>query len=113
MDEASVIDADLEGQLSPPRDNGELVFAAPWERRLFGLTVALCRSQACDWESFRQRLIARIAQDEPRPYWQSWAAALEDVLADTDTLTRAELQARQQEFLTRPAGHDHHHHHHH
>ncbi len=39
--EASAIDADLDGRLSPPRDNGELVFAAPWERRAFGLTMAL------------------------------------------------------------------------
>jgi nitrile hydratase accessory protein len=110
--DAAAIDADLEGQLSPPRDNGELVFAAPWERRVFGLTVALCRSPACDWESFRQRLIARIAQDGSRPYWQSWAGALEDVLADTDAFTRAELGARQEELLARPPGHDHHDHHH-
>ena len=65
------IDADLIGPVSPPRDNGEIVFDAPWERRVFGLTVAACRSGACDWERFRQRLIARIAEDEARPYWQS------------------------------------------
>ena len=27
-----LIDNDLEGPISPPRDNGEIVFAAPWER---------------------------------------------------------------------------------
>ena len=43
MAEQAEIDADLEGPVSPPRDNGEIVFAAPWERRLFGVTVALCR----------------------------------------------------------------------
>ena len=31
------LDADLVGPLSPPRDNGEIVFGAPWERRVFGL----------------------------------------------------------------------------
>jgi nitrile hydratase accessory protein len=107
--DAAGVEADLQGELSPPRDNGELIFAAPWERRVFGLTVALCRSERCGWESFRQRLIAQIAEDETRPYWQSWAAALEDLLAETDTLTRAELDARRQEFLTRPPGHDHRH----
>jgi nitrile hydratase accessory protein len=107
--EALAIDADLEGPVSPPRDNGEIVFAVPWERRVFGLTVALCRSGACERESFRQRLIARIAEDETRRYWTSWAAALEDVLAATTTLARTELDARHQALLARPPGHDHRH----
>lgn len=107
MVEAPGIDADLEGLVSPPRDNGEIVFEAPWERRVFGLTVALCRSGACEWESFRQRLIARIAEDEARPYWTSWAAAFEDVLAEAANLAPAELDARQQMLLARPPGHDH------
>ena len=108
MPETLGLDADLEGPVSPPRDNGEIVFGAPWERRVFGLTVALCRSPACDWESFRRRLIAQIAENDTRPYWESWAAALEDVLADTATLSRGELKARHQAFLSRPPGHDHH-----
>ena len=102
------VDADLEGPLSPPRDNGEIVFATPWERRVFGLTVAACRSGAFDWEAFRQRLIRRIADDELRPYWRSWAAALEDVLETTGILARGELDDRHREFSTRPAGFDHH-----
>lgn len=105
----AVIDADLEGTASPPRDNGEIVFAAPWEQRAFGLTIALCRSGACDWESFRTRLIARIADDPERPYWSSWAAALEDLLDDTAALARAHVDAREREFAARPAGHDHRH----
>jgi nitrile hydratase accessory protein len=106
--EAPGIDADLEGPVSPPRDNGEIVFEAPWEQRAFGLTVALCRRGRCDWDSFRQRLIGRIAEDGTRPYWESWAAALEDLLADTDMLATAELDARHQAFQARPRGHDHH-----
>jgi nitrile hydratase accessory protein len=103
------IEADLEGPVSPPRDNGEIVFAAPWERRVFGITVALCRAQDGGWERFRQRLILRIADDQARPYWQSWAAALEDLLTETDSLAPAELDARHRQLLARPAGHDHHH----
>lgn len=103
------IDADLEGSVSPPRDNGEIVFAAPWERRVFGVTIALCRSGRCDWEDFRRNLIARIAEDERRPYWESWAAALEDALAGTGALEPAELNARHEAFLARPHGHDHRH----
>lgn len=108
MTEQSPLDADLTGPLSPPRDNGEMVFDAPWERRVFGLAIALCRSDACDWETFRQRLIRRIADDETRPYWRSWAAALEDVLFDTAALLPAELDARHRQLVQRPAGHDHH-----
>jgi nitrile hydratase accessory protein len=101
------IDADLESSVSPPRENGELVFAAPWERRVFGLTIALCRSGQCDWEQFRSRLIHHIAVDGGRDYWRSWATALEDVLA-TDTLVqREELDERQQRLSRRPVGFDH------
>jgi nitrile hydratase accessory protein len=101
------IDSDLEGTVSPPRDNGEIVFAAPWERRIFGVTIALCRSGRCDWEDFRRRLIARIAEDEARPYWQSWAAALEDLLSGSGAFAATELDARHEKFLARPHGHDH------
>ena len=30
---------DATGKAAPPRVNGELVFQAPWERRVFGLTL--------------------------------------------------------------------------
>jgi Nitrile hydratase beta subunit len=107
MTDTAGIGADLESPGAPPRHNGEIVFGAPWERRLFGLTVALCRSGKCEWETFRQRLIWRIAQDETRPYWRSWAVALEDVLAGFSLITPAELDVRQRELLNRSAGHDH------
>jgi hypothetical protein len=103
------VGVDLVGPISPPRDNGEIVFGAPWERRVFGLTLAACRSGACDWEGFRQRLIARIAEDGLRPYWLSWAAAFQDVLERTDVLAPGELDERHHRLLMRPAGYDHHH----
>ena len=61
---------DLTGVLSPPRANGQLVFAAPWERRAFGVTLAACRAGAFTWDAFRDRLIARIAEDPDRPFWE-------------------------------------------
>jgi nitrile hydratase accessory protein len=99
------VDADLAGPLSPPRDNGDIVFEFPWEQRIFGLTVALCRSETCAWESFRRHLIRRIADDGSRPYWESWAAALEDTLTDQSIVAPAELDDRQDEVLQRPEGH--------
>jgi Nitrile hydratase beta subunit len=98
---------DLDGPASPPRQNGEIVFAAPWERRVFGLVVALCRTPACEWEVFRQWLIRRIAEHPAVPYWENWAAALEDVLADSTIVAGAELDARHLEMLNRSSGHDH------
>mgnify|MGYP000392023945 CR=1 FL=1 len=32
---------DIDGPAAPPRSNGELVFAEPWESRAFGLAMAL------------------------------------------------------------------------
>src|SRR5262245_61915390 len=99
--------AGLQGAGSPPRRNGEIVFDAPWERRVFGLAIALCRSGTIAWEEFRQRLIGQIGDDEARPYWESWASALEGVLASSAVVTPAELDARHQGLLRRPPGHDH------
>ena len=109
MTETSGIDTDLVGELSPPRDNGEIVFEAPWQRRVFGLTVALSRGGRFGWDAFRDQLIAHIDEDESQPYWTSWAAALEDVLAATATLAPDELDARYEALLARPHGHDHRH----
>jgi nitrile hydratase accessory protein len=107
MADPAGIDADLAGPVSPPRDNGEIVFAQPWERRVFGLTVALCRSAICDWETFRERLIRRIGDDDAVPYWQSWALALEDLLASMSLVPPDQLDARYAELLRRPPDHDH------
>src|SRR5262249_1229016 len=109
MTEPVAPDADLEGELSPPRSNGELAFAAPWERRVFGLTLALCRAQTFEWERFRARLIAQIAADQRRPYWQSLVAALEDLPAEPRLGARSELDGLHDELLARPGGHDHRH----
>ena len=49
---------DVDGPAAPPRTNGELAFAHPWERRLFGVTMALTQS-AFEYAHFRERLIAR------------------------------------------------------
>src|SRR5690348_2788997 len=107
MADTDAIEADLDGSVSPPRNNGEIVFAQPWERRVFGLTLALCRSQHCEWEAFRQRLIRRIADNATAPYWQNWALALEDVLARASLVAPDELGSRHLDLLRRPAGHDH------
>jgi hypothetical protein len=69
---------DVDGTAAPPRRNGELVFEAPWQSRMFGLCAAIV--ETCfdgDREPFRQQLIAAIAAEPERPYWDSWTMALQ------------------------------------
>ena len=53
-----------EGPGAPPRANGELVFQAPWESRIFGVTLALYEAGRFEWSEFQSRLIAAIARHE-------------------------------------------------
>jgi hypothetical protein len=97
---------DVEGPAAPPRSNGELVFAAPWQRRVFGVTMALAQS-VFSYEDFRLHLISRVRENPERSYWESWASALEDTLAKACELDPQALDERHAQFLARPHGHDH------
>lgn len=72
----------LTGAAALPRRNGEIAFDAPWQGRALALALALTESPGTGWEAFRSRLVAAIAADPDRPYWESWVAALEDLAAD-------------------------------
>lgn len=100
---------DTTGPAAPPRSNGELVFAAPWEGRAFGLAVALAEAGVFTWDGFRDRLVARIAADPAAPYYGCWLAACEDVLVAAGRLEGAEVLGRAADLAARPAGHDHDH----
>lgn len=113
---SSVLDAN--GPAAPPRRNGELAFEAPWESRLFGLTMSLHRAGVFAWEEFRTLLIEEIGRwqaragtgepgSEPWSYWERWGTALETLLARRRVCTREELATRVEVLLTRPTGHDH------
>lgn len=97
----------LDGAADLPRKNGELVFAAPWEGRAFGMAVALTDGQRAAWEEFRQRLIAEIAAaeeagatDERFAYYERWLAAFESFVLDVGMVTAEELDARTVEYAT-------------
>jgi nitrile hydratase accessory protein len=70
----------MDGAVALPRDNGELVFSAPWEARALAMAVAVVERLALPWDEFRSRLISAIATDPSRPYYESWAAALEQLV---------------------------------
>jgi nitrile hydratase accessory protein len=104
----------IDGPVAPPRANGELVFAEPWESRAFGMAVALYEAGAFSWDRFQSALIARIAAWEAAPpegeswnYYQQWLGALEDVLTDAGALFTDEIVVRANALAGRPAGHDH------
>jgi nitrile hydratase accessory protein len=100
-------------QAAPPQRDGEPVFGAPWESRAFSVAVALHeRGVFTDWEEFRSRLIAEIADWERASrdtgatwnYYERWLAALERLVVDRGILSRPEIDARASE-CAKPAGH--------
>jgi len=110
---ASLLDWD--GPLSPPRRNGELVFDALWESRVFGMTMTLHERGAFAWNEFRDRLIAVIGEwdrthdvhDPDYRYWDCWLRAFEALVADKGLCPPAAVEARVAELAARPPGHDH------
>jgi nitrile hydratase accessory protein len=78
---------------SLPRDNGELVFEAPWEARALAIAVAVVETLGLPWDAFRRRLMDEVARDPQRPYYESWGAALESMLVDLKLTTSAALDA--------------------
>ena len=88
--------ADLAQITDVPRRNGELVFEAPWQGRIFGMAVALSEQGVFAWDEFRAALVRKIADAEARRdefrYYQSWLAAFEDVLAARGLLSVADIE---------------------
>jgi len=83
----------MSGDGALPRANGELVFDAPWQGRAVALAVVLVDRLGGDWDAFRRRLITAIADDPQRPYYESWAAALESFTVDHGLADTAVLDA--------------------
>ena len=101
---------DTDGPAAPPRANGEIVFAAPWERRLFGVTLALHERGVFAWDDFRALLIDEIGKWSGGDfhYYPCWERALHRLLVDRGLLDPRELEAR-----THAIAHEHAHDHDH
>ena len=85
--------AGMTGGAAPPRRNGELVFEAPWQGRVFGMALALVERLGLDWKEFQQRLIAEIGARPEVPYYDCWLAALERLAVDHGALSAREVAA--------------------
>jgi nitrile hydratase accessory protein len=112
------VDLETTGPAAPPRSNGELVFAEPWESRIFGVTMALQQADVISPEEFRSELIASIARweaehpsGEEYRYYRCWFDAVQRVLHNRSIVSHAAVDERLDELCSRPAGHDHDHHH--
>ena len=82
----------MTGAAALPRRNGELVFDAPWQGRVFGMALALVERLGLAWTEFQQRLIREIAAHPDTPYYQCWLAALERLVLDHGLATANELE---------------------
>ncbi|MFF2437228.1 nitrile hydratase accessory protein [Streptomyces sp. NPDC058107] len=109
---------DIQGPAAPPRSNGELVFAEPWESRAFGMAITLYEAGVFTWPQFQSALIARIARWESAPtedahwnYYRHWLGALEDVLVEGGAVPADDVTTRARTLAQRPTGYDHGHRH--
>jgi nitrile hydratase accessory protein len=112
--------ANMDEPIALPRHNGELVFAAPWEARAFGLAVALNESGLYEWRDFSQGLAAQTAAAEqrglPPSYYERWLATLEKLAIARGLVTPEEIAARTAAYASSMhEDHEHHedHGHHH
>lgn len=105
----------LEGDAAPPMANGEVVFEAPWQSRVFGLARSLCELGYYSWDEFREQLIQAVgeADEQAFEYFDCFLQALTRLLRDKELLESGELVRREREFAARPPGHDHGHEHSH
>ena len=111
---------DVDGPAAPPRANGELVFTAPWQSRLFATTMRLQETGRIEWEDFRRGLIEQIgtheqsiADTDAYDYWGCWQRSLERLLARLDLVEPGQLQESAAAIAALPPGHDHGHGHDH
>ena len=82
----------MAGPAAPPRRNGELVFEAPWQGRVFGMALGVVERLGLQWKDFQQRLIAAIAAQPDAPYYDCWVAALERLLLDHGVISPQDVE---------------------
>ena len=74
------LDVDASGPAAPPRQNGELVFAAPWEGRVFGLCLAVLERAGLGWDAIRPHLVRAIDAHPDASYYEHLTVALEELV---------------------------------
>ncbi|MFC4947385.1 nitrile hydratase accessory protein [Pseudonocardia sp. GCM10023141] len=93
-------------------DQERPTFDAEWQRRAFGLAVALSEFGHYPWEAFQQELIGAIGswQDAPGDargrweYYEHWVAALDAVVARNGLLVDGYVNPEDREGGVQHAG---------
>lgn len=96
----------LDSEQTPTAD-GDPVFEAAWQARIFGLSVSMRGEDGVfEWESFQQRLADEIASENgttapeelEEGYYRQWLSAFERLLIENDHVDPAQLEERAAEF---------------
>lgn len=107
--------AQMEGVEALPRKNGELVFEALWEGRVFGMAVGLNDQGVYPWREFRDQLVAEIAAADqrgtPSSYYERFLNAFEKLAIARGLVDGEELDAKMRELAMAGDGEDHDHDH--
>lgn len=107
---------DLTGDAAPPTANGEIVFEAPWQSRVFGMARALSEQGVFTWDEFREKLIQQISDNTDEGeyhYFDHFLEALTRLLTERQLCREEDLSALAGTYAQRPHGHDHAHSHEH
>ncbi len=75
----------------PRRPDGEPVFDEPWHGRAVAMAIETVANLGLEWDTFREQLIAAIASDQHRAYYESWLIALETLVADRSLASREQI----------------------
>ncbi|MDF2824342.1 MAG: nitrile hydratase accessory protein [Mycobacterium sp.] len=112
---------ELGGAVALPRSNGELIFDAPWQGRIFGLVVHMCQSGRFVWDDFKKHLIDVIDASglddtcDPSVYYRQFGEAFSRLVAEKGYVSADLIEQRTRNESERLShnDHDHDHDHHH
>jgi len=75
-------------------------FSAPWEAKVFAMTLSAYDAGLFTWKDWAQTLGAELAKDAPgapcKPYYEHWLAAFEKLLATKGITSFADLASLQE-----------------
>lgn len=85
-----------------PRKSGEPLFRAAWEKRAFGMAIALCDKGLIPFDDLRWRVAAAITTWERAnqnhelrfSFFERWLLALERLVVDQGIVSREDLKRR-------------------